>query len=602
MIKVVSVIIHSVKVGGLRMLGDDFDKVKNPVLRNIDEETGAYRSVKYHIQEVKMESDKFRKCPQCGEVIIIDELKEKLYVCDNCNHHMKISSKQRIEYIFDEDSVEYLDKSMRSINPIDYPGYSEKIEKLVNELKLNEAVTTGIGSINGNRVCFGVMDSAFFMGSMGSVVGEKLTRMIEKAIALKLPVVIFTASGGARIQEGIFSLFQMAKVSAALKRHNNAGLLYISVITDPTTGGVTASYASIGDIIIAEPNATVGFAGKRVIEQTIQQRLPEDFQTSEFMLKHGFVDMIVNRREMKTILYHLLKIHVSSCSINVKDALIRARSIKNEFKSLPQKSLDPWERVQLARNKNRPNYKDYIYGIIDGFVECHGDRCYKDDEAIVGGVGYLNGICVTIISHAKGKNIEENIRRNFGSPYPEGYRKSLRLMKQAEKFKRPVICLIDTQGAYCGIEAEERGQGEAIARNLLELSDLKTPIISVVTGEGGSGGALALGIGDRTFMLENSIYSVISPEGSASILMKDVSKADEASRILKLTAKDIMELKVIDGIINEPESGAHKDVNYTVKNVKDTIFKNLLELLNKDIDELISERYDRLREIGRYIE
>ena len=216
--------------------------------------------------------------------------------------------------------------------------------------------------------------------------------------------------------------------------------------------------------------------------------------------------------------------------------------------------------------------------MVDGFVELHGDRCYKDDDAIVGGVGYLKGIPVTIISHAKGKNIEENIKRNFGSPYPEGYRKALRLMKQAEKFKRPIICLIDTQGAYCGIGAEERGQGEAIARNLLELSDLKTPIISVVIGEGGSGGALALGIADKVFMLENSIYSVISPEGCASILMKDSSKADEASRILKLTSQDLMGLNVIDGIIDEPSGGAHNDVDSTVKNVKDTIYKNLLEL------------------------
>jgi acetyl-CoA carboxylase carboxyl transferase alpha subunit len=305
---------------------------------------------------------------------------------------------------------------------------------------------------------------------------------------------------------------------------------------------------------------------------------------------------------LKTTLAHLLQIHGTLSSVNIEKKLTETEEFKNEYKNLSDMDLDPWKIVQISRNKNRPNYKDYIDGMIDGFVELHGDRYYKDDEAIVGGVGYLNGIPVTIISHAKGKNLEENMRRSFGSPYPEGYRKALRLMKQAEKFKRPVICLIDTQGAYCGVGAEERGQGEAIARNLLELSDLKTPIISVVIGEGGSGGALALGVADKVFMLENSIYSVISPEGCASILMKDSSKADEASRILKLTSKDLLGLKVIDGIIEEPMGGAHNDANCTVNNVKGTIYKNLLELLNKDIDNLMDQRYGKLREIGEYIE
>lgn len=577
------------------------DKIEDMDLRQESTESGK-NSVTYNVQEIKMESDLFMRCPECGEVLIKAELDDELHVCFNCNHHMRINSRKRIQFIFDEGSIEYLDENMKSIDPLNYPKYADKTEELVSKLKINEAVTTGIGCIDGNKVCFGVMDSRFIMGSMGSVVGEKLARMLEKAIELKLPAIIFTVSGGARMQEGILSLMQMAKVSAAVKRHSNAGLLYITVITDPTTGGVTASFASLGDIIIAEPKATIGFAGKRVIEQTIRQKLPVDFQSSEFMLEHGFVDRIVHRKDMKAVLVHLLQMHMNSGSVNIDKVLSGIEEVENKTQDECGKKLDPWEIVKVARNKNRPNYKDYIDGMVDGFVELHGDRYYKDDEAIVGGIGYLNGIPVTVISHAKGKSMEENLRRNFGSPYPEGYRKALRLMKQAEKFNRPVICLIDTTGAYCGVGAEERGQGEAIAKNLLEMSDLKTPIISVVIGEGGSGGALALGVADNVFMLENSIYSVISPEGCASILMKDSSKADEASRILKLTARDLKELKVIDGIIDEPAGGAHNDVAYTVKNVKDTIYKNLLKLLKKDIDSLVDERYGKLREIGRYIE
>lgn len=261
-------------------------------------------------------------------------------------------------------------------------------------------------------------------------------------------------------------------------------------------------------------------------------------------------------------------------------------------------NLNPWQRVQIARHKSRPNFNDYINGMLNGFMEFHGDRTYRDDNAIVGGVGYLNDIPVTFISHAKGKSTEENIYRNFGMPHPEGYRKALRLMKQAEKFKRPIICLIDTPGAYCGIGAEERGQGEAIARNLLEMSDLKTPIISVVIGEGGSGGALALGVSDKVLMLENSIYSVISPEGCASILLKDSTKAEEASKYLKLTAQDLFELNIIDGIINEALGGAHNDPKLTVLNVGKEVYKNLKELLKKDINEVVEERYNKIRSIG----
>ncbi|EYE88932.1 acetyl-CoA carboxylase subunit alpha [Fervidicella metallireducens AeB] len=293
---------------------------------------------------------------------------------------------------------------------------------------------------------------------------------------------------------------------------------------------------------------------------------------------------------------------MKSTGIDLSGEIDTLKKRKDAIQATILSESGPWNRVLIARHKNRPNYKDYVEGMLEDFMELHGDRNYKDDGAIVGGIGYFNGIPVTFISHAKGKDTQENILRNFGMPHPEGYRKALRLMKQAEKFKRPVICLIDTPGAYCGIGAEERGQGEAIARNLLEMSDLKTPIISVVIGEGGSGGALALGVADRVLMLENSIYSVISPEGCASILLKDSSRADEAAKYLKLTAKDLLELKVIDDIINEPAGGAHNDIKMTVDNVKEMISKHLKEIMAKDINELVRDRYNKIRCIGVYSE
>jgi acetyl-CoA carboxylase carboxyl transferase subunit beta len=256
-----------------------------------------------------IDEDIFTKCPSCGEILVNIDLSANYDVCSRCGHHFRIDSVKRIEITFDDRSIQYFDENIRTINPIDYPGYDKKVRELVKKLDINEAVLTGAGRINDIPVCFGVMDSRFIMGSMGSVVGEKLARVIERACDLNLPVIIFSVSGGARMQEGMLSLSQMAKVSAALKKHSNKGLLYISVLTDPTTGGVTASFASLGDIIVAEPGALIGFAGKRVIEQTIRQKLPDDFQSAEFMLEHGFVDMIVERKSMKDILGNILSLH-----------------------------------------------------------------------------------------------------------------------------------------------------------------------------------------------------------------------------------------------------------------------------------------------------
>ncbi|AKL95696.1 acetyl-coenzyme A carboxylase carboxyl transferase subunit alpha [Clostridium aceticum] len=261
-------------------------------------------------------------------------------------------------------------------------------------------------------------------------------------------------------------------------------------------------------------------------------------------------------------------------------------------------NLSAWQKVKLARLQERPKSLDYIERLITDFTEFHGDRFYGDDKSIVAGIGIFEGLPVTVIGHQKGKDTNENVKRNFGMPHPEGYRKALRLMKQAEKFKRPVITFIDTPGAYCGLAAEERGQGEAIAMNLLEMSRLKTPTLSVVIGEGGSGGALALGVADRVCMLEHAIYSVISPEGLSSILWKDATLAEKAADIMKLTAQNLLSLNVIDAIVKEPLGGAHKDIDYTANNIKQYISKELKTLRKMNTVELLDTRYKKLRQIG----
>lgn len=452
----------------------------------------------------------------------------------------------------------------------------------------------------------GVCDTRFLMGSMGYVVGEKLTRAIERATVEKLPLIIFTCSGGARMQEGIVSLMQMEKTAAALKKFDAAGGLYITVLTNPTTGGVTASFAMLGDIILAEPQALVGFAGPRVIRQTIGEELPEGFQRTEFLLEHGLIDNIVERRFLKQTLSTLLRLHkkpqaetMSRYQQYLDDIYAKKIDIKKEEALLAakneKKQLSAWEKVQIARSSKRPSALDYIGYLTKDFYELHGDRAYRDDGAIVGGIAFFGKQPVTVIGQQKGATTKENIVRNFGMPYPEGYRKALRLMKQAEKFHRPVLCLVDTPGAYCGIGAEERGQGEAIAKNLFEMADLKVPVLSIVIGEGGSGGALALAAGNEVWMLENSVYSILSPEGFASILWKDASKAEKAAQVMKLTAQDLKELGIIEQILPEFPVVSSDNMNRVTLYMKRKIAGFLIKYQQMSGEELAQQRYQRFR-------
>ena len=533
-----------------------------------------------------------KKCNKCGAAILTEEVKSAGYICPKCQGYFRVHAYERIRMTVDEDSFEEWEKDMEFVNPLEFKGYEEKVKSLKEKTGLSEAVVTGKASIEGNPAVIAVCDGRFLMASMGQVVGEKITRAVERATKEQLPVIIFACSGGARMQEGIVSLMQMAKTAAALKQHSDAGLLYVSVLTDPTTGGVTASFAMLGDVILAEPKALIGFAGPRVIEQTIGEKLPKGFQRSEFLLEHGFIDRIVERKEMRTVLGNILQMHHTAQNPVIQKPV---QTVEKERQSVQEK--DAWERVTISRKNDRPVGQDYIRILFSDFLEFHGDRCYGDDTAIIGGIARFAGIPVTVIAQAKGKSTKENVAHHFGMPSPEGYRKALRLMKQAEKFKRPILLFVDTPGAFCGIEAEERGQGEAIARNLFEMSSMKVPILSVVIGEGGSGGALALAVADEVWMLENAIYSVLSPEGFASILWKDSKRASEAAAVMKLTAADLKKLGVIEAVIAEPEV-------YTEETMQSVVFvlqKKITEFLdthcNFSPEELAVQRYERFRKM-----
>lgn len=549
----------------------------------------------------KTEDKNLIKCPKCGRMVDRARVIKKKYVCYECGGYFRVRTNNRIRMVADYKTFEPWFEDMPVSNPLDYEGYEAKLEAAREKTGLKEAVTVGRCKVFGEDIVLGICDSRFMMASMGHVVGEKLTRALEKATELRLPVFIFCCSGGARMQEGIVSLMQMAKTSAAIKKHSDAGLLYCSVLTDPTTGGVTASFAMLGDIIMAEPGALIGFAGPRVIKQTIGQELPEGFQTAEFLVEHGIIDGIVKRENLKKTIYFLIKTHqcgdrqeFADFKRNQNLPFALSETLKEQvYHSNPHSA---WEKVKAVRRVERPSAEDYMKYIFETFIEAHGDRAFHDDAALIGGIAILDGQPVTVIADEKGKDFKECQERNFGMPKPEGYRKALRLMKQAEKFNRPIISFVNTPGAFCGIEAEERGQGEAIARNLMEMSALKVPVLCILIGEGGSGGALATAVGNEVWMLENATYSILSPEGFASILWKDANRAEEASEVMNITAQDLKRLGVIEKIIPEFGGADDKTTEAIAGCMKEHIKVFLQKYSGKSGEEIANGRYDRFRQ------
>jgi acetyl-CoA carboxylase carboxyl transferase alpha subunit/acetyl-CoA carboxylase carboxyl transferase beta subunit len=543
------------------------------------------------------EENRWIKCPRDGAFVYHKRLERNLKVCPECNYHFRISAGERLRFLVDPDSFQELSGDLEPCDPLEFVDsrpYTVRVQEAQKKTGRKEGATYGIAAVMGSPLVVAVMEFGFIGGAMGSIVGEVITRAAELAALKRLPLLIISASGGARMQEGCISLMQMVKTSAALALLGEQRLPCFVFLTDPTYGGVSASFATLGDILIAEPDAMIGFAGRSVIESTIKQQLPDDFQRSDFLLEHGMIDMIVPRGEFRRTLGKLL----TSYRAAVSGRLPLPESLPEVPAPLPvpaEPKRDVWELVQMARNPDRPNALEYIARIFTDFHRMHGDRLYGEDAAILGGLARLGDVQCMVLGTMKGRSIAENIERNFGMPNPEGYRKALRLMQHAAKFHMPIIALVDTPGAYPGLGAEERGQSVAIARNLLEMARFPVPIITVLTGEGGSGGALALAVADRVLILENAYYSVISPEGCSVILFKNVSAAPQAAKALRITGHDLKRHGVVDDIVAEPAAGAHTDVNATAENLKSVLVGHLRQLLAKDPQQLLTERYARYR-------
>ena len=589
-------------------------------------------------------------CPNCNERTYKLEYEANQHVCPHCNYHDRLNLNGRINSLCDEGSFKEFAQDIDAADPLEFNdgkrAYSESLKAAKAKTSMDEAICVGEAKIFGTRVSLAIMNFAFLGGSMGSVVGEKFVRAAQHAIKEKIPLVSVSSSGGARMHEGILSLMQMAKTSVALAELSEAKLPYISILTDPTYGGVSASFASLGDYLIAEPKARIGFAGRRVIEETVKEKLPADFQTAEYLLEHGQIDLIVERKDMKAKLAQLLKHHgfkpVSEFKkVTEKKTLVKAKdmplefekpllSIQSEINNLEKKiannedqvlldtlkvqyaeveknifsNLSPLEITKIARHPNRPNVEDYLELICESgdYIEIHGDRAGTDDEAIMTALVELAGHSFMAIGMRKGRNIKQNQARNFGMPQPEGYRKAKRAMELANKFNLPIVTFIDTPGAYPGLNAEANGQSIAIAESLKVLAGLDVPVLAIVTGEGGSGGALAIGVANRILMLENSVYSVISPEGCAAILWKTREKAAQAAEALKITSKDLKELGVVDDIISEPAGGAHKDWDTIATSMKLAIVNELKEFKKYSPAQITANRSKKFLSFGVFQE
>ncbi|MGC4892530.1 acetyl-CoA carboxylase carboxyltransferase subunit alpha [Micromonospora sp. DT31] len=536
------------------------------------------------------------RCDGCGSLLYRKRLRRNLDVCPECGAHARLDAPERVAQLVDPDSFTPLPDRAVRVDPIgfvDAVPYPHRLAGARAGTGLDEAVLCGTACLGGHPLALAVMDFRFLGGSLGSAVGELITRTAERALADGVPLVLVTASGGARMQEGALSLMQMATVSQAVAGLREAGLLTVSVVTDPTYGGVAASFATNTDVVLAENGARLGFAGPRVIRQVTGATLPEGFQTAEYLLRHGQVDLVVPRHALRGRLAVLLAAAAAG-----RHAPVPRPAPPRPVAPPADPARDPWETVRTARHPGRPTTLDYLETAFDGFLELHGDRLGADCPAIVGGLARLDGQPVMVIGHQKGHTTADLVARNFGMASPAGHRKALRLMRLAARLGLPVVTLVDTPGADPGVAAEQQGQAAAIAENILALTVLPTPVVAVVTGEGGSGGALALAVADRVLMLEHAVYSVISPEGCAAILWPDGSAAPQAARALRLTGADLCRLGVVDELVPEPRPAAHADPTGAAELLRLAVAANLAPLLAVPAATLVRRRRQRFRRFG----
>jgi acetyl-CoA carboxylase carboxyl transferase alpha subunit/acetyl-CoA carboxylase carboxyl transferase beta subunit len=539
-------------------------------------------------------------CAGCHTMLYGKRFARNLKVCPDCGHHHRLTARERIQQLCDPGSVEWLVFPVHTEDVLEFTDtkpYPARLWEARHKTGLDEGVLVVRAAIDGSPLVCAVMEFGFLGGSLGAAAGELITNAAEEALRRQLPLLIVTASGGARMQEGVISLMQMVKTSQALARLDEARILTISLITDPTYGAVAASFATQCDVIVAEPSARLGFAGRRVIEQTIKHELPAGFQTAEFLRERGFIDMVTSRGALRATVHKLLAVtcHGGSDPGIEPDPGV----LVTDAEQLDE--ADSWQAVRQARELDRPTTLDYVERAFRDFTELHGDRIGGECQAVVGGVARLRDRPVVVVGHQRGRTLADLVARNYGMPTPAGYRKAVRLMRLAAKLRLPVVTFVDTPGAHPGIEAEENGQAVAIAESIKLMTSLPVPVVTVIIGEGGSGGALALAVADKVLISERGAYSVITPEGCASILWNDASMAPAAAHALKCDARNLLRMHVVDGVIIEPPGGSQHDHQEAARRVASVLDATLRRLDVMDSRALIETRRDKFRAFGSYI-
>ena len=533
-------------------------------------------------------------CDRCDALLEGEPDFTYFRICPVCERHFGVTASRRITYLADPDSFEERAAELYSTDPLGFTDdqpYPDRLSDMRAKTGRSDGMLCGTATIGGEAVVLAVLDFTFLGGSMGVVVGERLARAAELAAGKKRPLIAAVASGGARMQEGMLSLLQMAKTASAISELKEAGVPFISILSDPTTGGVFASFASLADIVIAEPEALIGFAGPRVVEQTLGRPLPPGSHTAEFQLAHGMVDAIVARPDQRNYLIGVLHALRPAEPVKPVEAPI-APGIDNR---------SAWDIVRSARAADRPGTRDYLHRIALGFVELHGDREGSEDPAVVAGFGRIGGMPVALIGFDRFAT--SDLPGAEGRPMPAGFRKARRLLDLAERWKLPVVSFVDTPGAYPGIESEASGLASEIARTLERMSSVKTPSIAVVVGEGGSGGALALALADKVLMQRGTFFSVISPEGAATILHRDANRAPELAESLRITAPELLELGIVDEIVEEPAGGAARDFDQAAALVEAALVRQLEPMLKRRTNRYLKARRTRYRTIGmRFID
>ncbi|MCL0028665.1 acetyl-CoA carboxylase carboxyltransferase subunit alpha/beta [Dehalococcoidia bacterium] len=562
------------------------------MVRNL---AGILGSVSRRGRDDSEESEARDTCLVCEEDLLDSDVYAQFRVCPRCRFHYSLTARDRITSLVDPKSFREFNGSVISLDPLSFSSRDSYTRRLFSDQRrtgLTEAIVTGSCVIGGSPAILMVLDFGFMGGTMGCVVGEKVALALERAVKRKLPAIAVVTSGGARIQEGVLSLMQMAKTSIAANRMSEAGLPFLTVMANPTTGQAYGSFANLADVILGEPGAIVGFSSFRMITKANQLEVPTESHTAESRLQHGLLDAVVDRRELRTVLGVLLDL------LGPRYKLARSGRAKYEVSEVSRPQA--WNSVQLARHRSRPSSSDYLARIFDNFVELHGDRTYGDDSSMICGMGHLAGQTVMVIGHERRGEERAGNYTSGGRTTPEGFRKAQRGMRLAAKFEIPLITMIDTPGPDLSEDAEERGLGNAIATTMELMAGLEVPSISVVIGEGGSGGALALGVADRSLMLQNAIYSPISPEDAAEVIYQDSERADEAAESLRLTAHDCLDLQIIDIVVPEPPGGAHTNSDEAARQLRRILVSEMTSIQSMSSRKMLRERYKKYRNIGEY--